>query len=681
MAGIILACIGLSKIAWKVEHGTYNSFGVVQVHLDDDTHRLETMGLVWPAYTSSRCALGFTIIGLIFSLRALYKTYDFCSNSQRSIGHILTWSFFCSTWYFWAILLYGTIFPRQPFKGDLFLGAIGANFTTWENHPNGGFQLQSAEAAAAPEAEYQMWQHDIAMARSPLISPHSVESLLTHPPDRHLSPAPYQQTMFDHDDHIPHDPFAAYDRLSSFSSSIDPLDLFPPLSSRRASSSVFHSLADVPSFPSPTPIPTLTTESADSLATRYFYARMAWKHLNTKWKFGTGYWLVLSAALATIWWPFAYCVYLIYIWLLEGHRARVVQQKLVVIPLVVLMIAVLVGIIALSSRSWKVGDDPDADGRFGLDRIIIMGKKVKLKQFRFSEKERRIKDASATALAFGILGTFAGVACIVTLVPHIYDSTREWIKVGLLSTITAGCWLIGVSVYGAIFPQYIGSTYFSLGYSYWLGVATGIIWFIPIFTFVWWRIIARARRTTRDERLMAIPTACAFLAIVFTVGALSSTNWCASSYGATVRDNHLGLLKGRYMGEWVHFTEIAAISLNLSSVGVATLILLLCGMAIQTPTFIIGMIFVSGRHAVCKKQVALLNTAFAVSTFILQVCAVILYGVLVPWSDLVAGFELSHSWRLQLVAAVATFASCIGFGALAKPPLPGEPNLLAEAIG
>ena len=135
LGALVIACVGLSRISWKKAAGGYDTFGVREVHMDSTTHLLETMGFVWPVYTASRCALGFTIIGVIFSVYALYKVYKFCSESRGSLSNVMQRSFFCSFWYLWAIMLYGCLFPKYPFKGDLYFYELGSNFTSWSNTP------------------------------------------------------------------------------------------------------------------------------------------------------------------------------------------------------------------------------------------------------------------------------------------------------------------------------------------------------------------------------------------------------------------------------------------------------------------------------------------------------------------------------------------------------------------
>ena len=85
LTGLITACVALTTVSWKVSPGSGDAFGVKVVHMDGDTHNLETMGCVWGVYTASRSAMGFTVLGILMSARAMWKTYQFCANSKKTV--------------------------------------------------------------------------------------------------------------------------------------------------------------------------------------------------------------------------------------------------------------------------------------------------------------------------------------------------------------------------------------------------------------------------------------------------------------------------------------------------------------------------------------------------------------------------------------------------------------------
>jgi hypothetical protein len=118
------------------------------------------------------------------------------------------------------------------------------------------------------------------------------------------------------------------------------------------------------------------------------------------------------------------------------------------------------------------------------------------------------------------------------------------------------------------------------------------------------------------------------------------------------------------------------------SAGVAALVLILCAIVIQAAAALMGLNFVRGDHARCggRGQMPLLATAFSLSSLLLHLLGVAAYARLLPWSSLPAGYALSHSWRVQITAAAWTLLSTLAFAFLARPPEPGEENILAAAI-
>ena len=116
--------------------------------------------------------------------------------------------------------------------------------------------------------------------------------------------------------------------------------------------------------------------SEDALSTQYFYARMAWEHLQTDWQFGTGYWLVMSSAVITLFPPVAFCAFLLAEWLHEQHKAREVQQKWLLPIITLFFLAWVLAITALGSRFWKASTASADTDRFGLDQMIIDGRQL-----------------------------------------------------------------------------------------------------------------------------------------------------------------------------------------------------------------------------------------------------------------------------------------------------------------
>ena len=303
LASIVLGAIGLAKIAWKVQHGTYNSFGVIEVHLDAETHRLETMGLVWSVYTASRCSLGFTILGILISAQSLGKIYDFCAHSQRSIRYVMVRSLLGAFFYLFAIMLYGSLFPTQPFHGDLaYLDPNAFNSTSSLNST----QTSSGTSIGGGSG-------------------------------------------------------------SGSGSGTGGVPVFPSPVVSNSSTTIGGTTIQLPTIDDPTAID--QEDDAESLATKHFYARLLWQHLSTDWRFGTGYWLVMSAALASLWWPFVYGAYLLGAHLYAEHKSREIQQRWLVGPIVFFACAWLLGVIGLATTHWKF--DPDTGDHYGLDQLVI----------------------------------------------------------------------------------------------------------------------------------------------------------------------------------------------------------------------------------------------------------------------------------------------------------------------
>ena len=316
-----------------------------------------------------------------------------------------------------------------------------------------------------------------------------------------------------------------------------------------------------------------------------------------------------------------------------------------------------------------------------LVRFFSGGRHLPVATYSFIDKTRRIHDTCAATLSFGILATLAGWAMVWNLIGHVYDASKEWLLVAGATGVTSTLWSIALLAYGFGFPIFIGASELEFGYSFWLCVTSASMWFLPIVAWCLLRIYQRLRETTREEREMSLPTLASCLSCLVAVIAVSGEAWIATSSGATDRDNHLGLMYGRYGGVWIKYHQMASISRTLTAAGVATLILDLCAMAIQLPAIVVGMRYVFGAHEVCRGQMPLVNTALTASTFFLELFGVIAYRVIVPLDELGDGsFAMAESWYLQIVATCFTLVSCIGFGYLAKPPLPGERNQLAEAI-
>ena len=308
------------------------------------------------------------------------------------------------------------------------------------------------------------------------------------------------------------------------------------------------------------------------------------------------------------------------------------------------------------------------------------GRDSRYRPMHSARKGSRIKNASATALAFGILGILNGFATCVALVFHVYDASRDWLLVGVLSTVTSLLWALGLLVYGTVFPRYLESMYFTFGWSFWLLTVSALICFLPFMIFIGWRIVLRAQETTKEERLMSIPAFLALLALLLNLSALSTDFWSASTQGGEGLENHLGLLRGRYDGVWRMFGELRSINRRIATAGVATAVLELCAFVLQIPIVYLGFTFVLGKHDICAKQMPLLNTAFSMSAFLLQLIGIIVYTQLMPFGDLPSGYALSHSWRTEICSCIFMAASVGAFAWQSYPLPPGESNILAEAI-
>ena len=214
------------------------------------------------------------------------------------------------------------------------------------------------------------------------------------------------------------------------------------------------------------------------------------------------------------------------------------------------------------------------------------------------------------------MGVLTGCATWVVMIFHIYDSAREWLLAFVLTAVTSGLWLIALISYGATFPHWILSTYYEFGYSFWLLLTSTCVYFIPVVAFIAWRLVLRAQATTEEERHMACPTLLTTASLIFTLASLCTTYWAQSTQGGEGYENHLGLLEGRYNGDWIHFRHLAQIDSHITSAGMSTFILLLCSLLIQTPIAWLGWRYVLGVHEVCKGQMPLLNTAMSAASLL-----------------------------------------------------------------
>jgi len=657
-AGMVMACVALNDTSWKEEkEGTGRpgprpgeAFGLRKVHIAGETHNLETMGLVWGCYSSSRCALAFTIIGVLFTAWAFARHTAFIRNSRGTLVGLMVISTFVASWYLWAIMLYATLFPQVPFHGDLFYLTLGQNFTVAATHD--GRIAHTQPQTHAWQQQQQQHEALLLMRDNQIPSLHSIASDARPP-------------YLEGDSQLGHQ-------------WLNPLADVPDFPVGGSSGS-----SGVPSFPTPVGgnDPYTEVPSPAMIAKQTFYAQTAYDHLTSQWRLGKGYYLVLAAACSALLMPFLGAVLLFVWWLYERHKAAEVQSRWA-IPLVALLWAGwFVAVVGFASRHWK-WRHPSADWHLGLDQVVLDSAQWTITDFAFPDDvDARVQQSSAAALAFGVIGVIVGFFACVVSIYHVYDAALEPVLTFILCTLTAGSWLISLIAYGAGTPHYIGGHYWELGYSFWLVLAGTIVMALPLVALILWTIARRAQRTTRDERIMAIPSALALLGVMFTMAALGSDVWSvrAGSEGS----NHLGLLRGRFESDWMLRRELARrTDPAVISAGTATLVLLLCGVVIQASAALLGLNFVRGDHMRCggRAQMPLLATALSLSTLILYVLGAVAYERLLPWDKLPDGYELSHSWRVQVTAAAWTLLSTAAFAYLAQPPEPGEPNILAAAI-
>lgn len=697
LVALILACVGLSHVSWRVlPRGGDDAFGIVRVHMDGETHDLETMGLVWPVYAASRCAYAFTVIGVIWAAWTMRRIWHFVRSNRGGLGRLMRGAFWTSTWFLWAIMLYALLFPHVPFHGDLFYLTLGSNFTQWTQATRPGMQLEShapLQLSKGPEArwvdslatelkqtiEFPLEQQQQQPRRSlhPHLAPLASPALDELAADMIASPrAVYSDLPVD----FPAAPGSSLLHLHALSS-LPPFEL--PARPRR--------LESVPTFPTPSDpgsgtagggTDPFTSASASVIATQLFYARTAYRHLGDRWTFGSGYWLVLSAALVAIVLPFSCVAYIVGHWLYIRHKQSEVQNR-PLIPLVILLFcAWILAVIAFASRMWKDGQDGD-ETHFGLDQFYLDSSRYTIGTFQgFPEKAQRIRVASGVALALGVLGIVIGFLAACQAVYHIYDRSREWILTFSLVTCTALLWLVALIVYGSVFPHYIAAQYFEFGYSFWIALTATIVYAAPAILLFLFKVYERAKETTREERIMSLPSFCALFGLMFTMAALGADEWAAKGHGlgSSGGDDHIGLIRGRVRGDWVGFRALAeTTSTKVTSAGVATLVLTLCGLACNAIEAALGWEFVMGSHDRCGRQMPLMNTALSTCAALLYALAVAAYHTLMPWSEM-EGWELSHSWRVLVCAACWNTIAMGGYAWLAKPTLPGEPNILALAI-
>ena len=208
--------------------------------------------------------------------------------------------------------------------------------------------------------------------------------------------------------------------------------------------------------------------------------------------------------------PFLATVFFSVEHLYEQHKASQVQQRWVIPIVAVLWSAWLLAVIGFASRYWSRGDSDTPGGasknHLGLDQMVLLGRRYTIAKFRFGEEESMVSSVSGGSLSMGILGILSGFSACICSIYHIYDSQLEFTKVFILCTITALLWLIALVSYGIIMPHYIMSMHFDFGYSYWFVTCAGIIFILPLLLAVSWKVYVRAKHTTREERIMAIPT-------------------------------------------------------------------------------------------------------------------------------------------------------------------------------
>jgi len=443
--------------------------------------------------------------------------------------------------------------------------------------------------------------------------------------------------------------------------------------------------------------------SAAQMQTYLFHAQTAFQHITTHWKWGVAYYLVLAAFIAPMVLPLLGVLFFLGSWLYEGHVNKGGIQHWPAVPAVaVLWLAWLLAVVALGSRAWKVADNPDqsaSDWHFGLDVAVLDGSVWQpLRSVPFSvaldgDDGQRVRSSSAAALALGLLGVFSGFATAVAATMHMYDADRQPQLVGTLATTTAGLWFLMLLTYGTGFPHYVGGRYFEFGYSFWIMLASTCIFILPLLTFLAYLVFRRLRKMSAEERMLCLPLSCTLLALALTLAALGSDQWVQNGQVcpllATLKQNqhceeHLGLLRGRLNGEWLAFRALAvASSSGLIRAGLVALSMLLCGLVIQLFVAGMGLLHASGRREGCggRGQMPLLATALSLSAALIQALGAAGYAALLPFDALPSGYVLAHSWRVAVAASVFSLLATGCFGFLARPPEPGETNILAAAVG
>jgi hypothetical protein len=411
------------------------------------------------------------------------------------------------------------------------------------------------------------------------------------------------------------------------------------------------------------------------------YALTAFTHINTKWSFGMAYWLALGAALCAMVPPFLYACATFANYLLEAHRASEVQVKFMIPWVAFAGTGWIASLVGLASRYWKVQVSNTASYHFGIDQIIIAGSRYTIATHftgGAGTKSSAIAQSSGVALSFGIFSVVLGFITWCMFIPSIYDRERSPVVPFILSMTTAFLWFIAVLVYGVIFPKWVTPTeYYEFGSSYWLALYGGCVYLLPLGFLGGWKVYRIGKKTSREERLMFIPCFCCLAGALFTMSAMGTDFWVSS---ATFPENHMGLMRGRYLWYYAHFDYIGAnISPWMSSAGMATLIVLLAGLALQFISLGLSLAYVLGHHHLCFKETALLNTALSTSTTILYITGVVAYAMLFPFDD-PSQFELSACWYTQIGAAVWSCGATVGFALRTQPTPKGEASILAEAM-
>jgi len=588
ISAIIMSIYALTLLEWKVHPESGEGFGLRYIHIGGSTHYLETVGLVGSVYTASRCALGFSVIGVILAFIVLPQSKTFIVDSRGHLGPNLGVQFVVGVFFLFAIMLYPLLFPNQPFSGNAALVTV----------------TNSTAANATDPA------------------------------------------------------------------------------------------AGVPTFPDSGGSGSGT--DVDPSSEEYQDALVAYERLGWVWTLGKGYWLMLSSALCMVAPAILYAFYSIFHWLWVYHHSNAMEQKFLSIPAVSLLVVWVLSLVALGAPYWKFDPSQSEWTHFGLDQIFVSDIRYTLRYYSgFSEEFNEGADAqgltdqvrhvSNTCLAFGILAIVSGAFTWVEFGRQMYDGDRSIIAAIIMACWTTLMYFIVLLVYGVGFPQHVGVRYMEFGWSFYLFLACGVAFFCPLFALICWKACMRAKRTSHDERRMFLPVALTILAFLFSLGSIASEYWIQKGedvYHAAVQ-NHLGLLSGWLDDERLEFNDMAQRfgSLQLGA-SVATMVLIACAMIIQLPVMSLGMMYVAGRHHLCRAQLPLLSSALSLASTLLYLLASILYAQCIAWDQLdSADFQLGHSWRTQLSAAILTTLATAGFVWRTKPRPQGEPNILAETIG